>query len=57
LSDHLVDSIVAWGDIDTVVARVQAHKDAGANHVCVQVLGGDVDALMRDYQLLAAALL
>jgi probable F420-dependent oxidoreductase len=57
LSDHLVDSIVAWGDIDTVVARVQAHKDAGADHVCVQVLGGDVDALMRDYQLLAAALL
>ena len=35
-SDRLVDAIVAWGDIDTVVSRVKAHHDAGADHVCVQ---------------------
>jgi hypothetical protein len=37
-SDRLVDTIVAWGDMDTVLARVQAHHDAGADHVCVQVV-------------------
>ena len=38
-SDKLVDAIVAWGDEAAIVARVQAHLDAGADHVCVQVLG------------------
>ncbi|HVF31854.1 MAG TPA: LLM class F420-dependent oxidoreductase [Acidimicrobiales bacterium] len=37
-SDRLVDAIVAWGTVDDVVARVQAHLDAGADHVCVQAL-------------------
>lgn len=44
-SDRLVDAIVAWGDVDTAVARVQSHFDAGASHVCVQVLQDDVAAL------------
>src|SRR5215510_7006606 len=37
-SDRLVDAIVAWGDEATIARRVQAHLDAGADHVCVQVL-------------------
>jgi probable F420-dependent oxidoreductase len=37
-SDRLVDAVVAWGDIDAVRARVQAHFDAGADHVCMQAL-------------------
>jgi probable F420-dependent oxidoreductase len=37
-SDRLVDAIVAWGDLDTIVTRVKAHLDAGADHVCVQVI-------------------
>jgi probable F420-dependent oxidoreductase len=37
-SDRLVDTIVAWGDLDTIKARVRAHHDAGADHVCVQVI-------------------
>jgi len=37
-SDRLVDMIVAWGTDDQVAARIQAHRDAGADHVCVQVL-------------------
>jgi probable F420-dependent oxidoreductase len=57
-SDKLVDAIVACGDVDAVRQRVQAHFDAGASHVCVQVLGDkptDVpEAAWRD---LAAALL
>jgi probable F420-dependent oxidoreductase len=37
-SDRLVDAFVAWGGEDVIVDRVQAHRDAGADHVCVQVL-------------------
>ena len=31
-----VDAVFAWGDADALRARVQAHYDAGATHVCVQ---------------------
>jgi probable F420-dependent oxidoreductase len=37
-SDRLIDALVAWGDEDAIAARVQAHRDAGADHVAVQVL-------------------
>jgi probable F420-dependent oxidoreductase len=40
-SDRLVDAIVAWGDVQAVTARVKAHLDSGADHVCVQALGPD----------------
>ena len=35
-SDRLVDAIVCWGDEDKIRAHVQAHFDAGADHVCIQ---------------------
>lgn len=35
-SDRLVDDLVAWGDEDAIRARVRAHRDAGADHVCIQ---------------------
>ena len=35
-SDRLVDAIVAWGDEKAIAARIQAHHDAGADHVCIQ---------------------
>ncbi|RBY85280.1 TIGR03620 family F420-dependent LLM class oxidoreductase [Blastococcus sp. TF02A-26] len=38
-SDRLVDALVAIGDVDAIGARVQEHRDAGADHVCLQVLG------------------
>ncbi len=57
-SDRLVDAIVAWGDVDAIVARVRAHHDAGADHVCVQVLDPDVRGLpMPQWRTLAPALL
>jgi probable F420-dependent oxidoreductase len=37
-SDRLIDGLVAWGDVDTVASRLQLHRDAGADHVCIQVL-------------------
>jgi probable F420-dependent oxidoreductase len=58
ISDRLVDAIVAWGDVDAIAERVRAHHDAGADHVCVQVLPiGDIERVMHDYRLLAEALL
>ncbi len=55
-SDRLVDAIVAWGDPDTVVARIREHHEAGANHVCVQVITGDPAALPRaEWRTLADA--
>lgn len=54
--DRLVDAIVAWGTTDSIVARLKAHLDSGANHVCVQVLGENPAALpMVDWQELADA--
>jgi len=35
-SDKLVDAIVAWGDEDDIRERIRAHRDAGADHVCIQ---------------------
>jgi len=35
-SDALVDAIFAWGDEQALRDRIQAHWDAGANHVCIQ---------------------
>jgi probable F420-dependent oxidoreductase len=57
-SDKLVDAIVGWGDEDAIVARVQAHLDAGADHVCVQVLRpDDATALpMEEWRTLAEPL-
>ena len=37
-SDALVDGIVAWGTTEEIEARIREHHDAGADHVCVQVL-------------------
>jgi probable F420-dependent oxidoreductase len=47
-SDRLVDAMVAWGDESALLARIQAHWDAGASHVCIQPLAptgfGNFDA-------------
>ena len=35
-SDRLIDGIIAWGDAAAIRERIQAHRDAGADHVCIQ---------------------
>jgi probable F420-dependent oxidoreductase len=40
-SDRLIDAVVAWGDEDAIRARIQAHFDAGADHVCIQAFRPD----------------
>jgi probable F420-dependent oxidoreductase len=37
-SDRLVDGLVAWGSVETVLERVAEHHAAGADHVAIQVL-------------------
>jgi probable F420-dependent oxidoreductase len=39
--DRLVEDAVVWGDAETIAGRVRAHLEAGADHVCVQVITGD----------------
>jgi probable F420-dependent oxidoreductase len=55
-SDRLVDAVVAWGDVDAIVARVQEHHDAGADHVCLQVVSDAEGFPLREYRELAAGL-
>ena len=40
-SDRLIDAVVAWGDERAIRARIQAHFDAGADHVCIQAFRPD----------------
>jgi probable F420-dependent oxidoreductase len=50
-SDRLIDAMVVWGDDEAIRDGVRAHWDAGADHVCVQILGQhgmpDIAALER----------
>jgi probable F420-dependent oxidoreductase len=56
-SDRLVDGIVAWGDTDTIVKRITEHHEAGADHVCIQVLSTSRDLPVNGWRRLAEALL
>jgi probable F420-dependent oxidoreductase len=56
-SDVLVDALVAHGDVDTIISRVSEHLDAGADHVCLEVLTGDDTTVPIDtWRALAPAL-
>ena len=56
-SDALIDALVARGDPDQVAAQLTEFLDAGADHVCVQLLHADADAdPVPGYRQLAAAL-
>jgi probable F420-dependent oxidoreductase len=56
-SDRLVDGLIAWGDTDTIAARVRAHHDAGADHVCIQPVIRDLDRALAELETLAPVLL
>ena len=38
-SDRLVDAVIVWGDEAAIRARIDAHWQAGADHVCIQAIG------------------
>ncbi|HSJ51640.1 MAG TPA: TIGR03620 family F420-dependent LLM class oxidoreductase [Actinomycetota bacterium] len=57
-SDAVIDAVVAWGDVDRIASRVRQHLDAGADHVCVQVVtDDDGDVALPQLRELAPALL
>ena len=57
-SDRLVEAIVVSGDMNAIVDRIHEHQSAGADHVCIQVLTADAQALpSAQWRDLATALL
>lgn len=60
-SDRLIDALFAVGGVEKAAARIQAHLDAGADHVCLQVIGGPrgagFDTLLPQWRALAGVLL
>jgi probable F420-dependent oxidoreductase len=57
-SDRLVDGLIGWGDVEGIAERIEEHFDAGADHVCLQVMRKpDAGGLPRDeWRELSAAL-
>jgi len=56
-SDRLIDAVVAWGGPDRIADRLRLHLEAGANHVCVQVLTPLESFPLGAYRELAPALM
>jgi probable F420-dependent oxidoreductase len=55
-SERLCDEMVVHGDEAAVLARIEEHRDAGADHVCLQVLGDASNAPPLDeWRRIAAA--
>jgi probable F420-dependent oxidoreductase len=52
-SDRLVDAVVAWGDDGALARRVDDHLQAGADHVCLQVLSTRRGFPLDEYRRLA----
>jgi probable F420-dependent oxidoreductase len=60
MSDKFIDALFAWGTAEQIAARVNAHLDAGADHVCMQVIapqGAGMSKQREAWRQLAAVLL
>ena len=56
MRDDKIETVVAIGDVDRVAERAKEHLEAGASHVCIQVLTPKVDRLPVDeWKSIAAA--
>lgn len=56
-SDRLIDALFVWGTPEQCAARLNQHRDAGADHVCLQVLGTPAGELpMTQWRELATVL-
>lgn len=56
-SDRLIDAVISWGDVPRIAERVREHHDAGADHVCVQVVSRVEGFPLTAYRQLAKGLL
>lgn len=51
LSDGLIDSLIAWGDLDAIAGRIAQVRAAGADQVSLQVITAEgFGATCRDHQ-------
>lgn len=61
VDDRLLHAIFAIGSVEVAAERVREHLEAGADHVCIQVVagprGGDFATLRPQWKQLAEALL
>ena len=56
-SERLCDAMVVHGNETAVLASIEEHRDAGADHVCLQVLGADLATPpLDDWRRIAGAL-
>ena len=57
-SDRLIDAVIPWGNATTIAIRIREHQDAGADHVCLQVIShsGRDGFPLAEYRELAGAL-
>lgn len=53
-SDRLIDTYIAWGDIDTVFERMNAHIAAGASAIVLAALNPDLSAHDSPWDLVEA---
>jgi probable F420-dependent oxidoreductase len=53
-SDRFVDAVVGWGDEAAIASRIAAHREAGADHVALQVLAGRRGLPLEEWRRLAA---
>ena len=47
-SERLADALVGWGDEERALRLVREHLEAGASHVCIQVLGPEAAVAPRE---------
>ena len=50
-----MDALIAWGSPDTIARRLRDHLDAGADHVCVQIVGAAEPFPVARWREVAAA--
>lgn len=56
-SDRLIDALALHGDASTIAGGLRAHLDAGADHVCLQLLCQPGEDPVPAYRALAATLI
>jgi probable F420-dependent oxidoreductase len=56
VDDRLIDDLVVWGDDATIRSRLEAHLDAGADHVAVQIIQRPGEDLRAAHSRLARIL-
>ena len=53
-SDRLVDTYVAWGNLETILARMQEHIDAGATEIEIAAASATPEIAGSEWELLEA---